>query len=540
MKSIVLKAVLASGILGFSTLSSAADLSGVPSGLYQVDPTHAYVTFSYNHLGMSDPVLSFDDFTVDLELNNEDPTKSTVMVTIDANSIVAGSDKWKEHLVGDKFFDTANHPEITFNSTSVEAARDGNYKVMGDLTIKGVAKPVALEVTINAAMNHPMSGKPVIGLQADSQVLRSEFGMKVDITNMSKTPVTRYSNIAISLHWLMAFLIIGMLVVGKYMHHLETTDPLRFTLTQWHKTFGVLILLLAVFRLMWRMTHRAPSHPENAPGWERLAANLSHLALYALIFIAPLTGWMMVSVSPLNIDTYLFNVIPWPHIPWLQDMVNKESAEARFHQLHVIATGALIALLLLHISAALKHHFVDKDTVLVRMSPARSAGTYKTLFSLIAVLSLGIAVTIFGYIKINSAGNNLIAGNSDVRAVAIVSGEATDIHFPESTVTASINQDALDKSTLLATVTTASVISANLQVSGPLPDVLEVTGLLNIKGIEQNHTFNLTINESNGVTTASGEFVIDRMSYQLGLQSQPNDDYVNNDVTIAFEFSLSE
>ncbi len=185
MKTTVLKAAVASGILGFSTFGSAADLSGVPSGLYTVDPTHAYVTFSYNHLGMSDPILSFDDFTVDLNLDNEDPTKSTVMVTIDANSIVAGSDKWKDHLVGDKFFDTANHPEITFTSTSVEAARDGNYKVMGDLTIKGESKPVALDVTINAAMNHPMSGNPVIGLQANTQVLRSEFGMDTAIPHVS-------------------------------------------------------------------------------------------------------------------------------------------------------------------------------------------------------------------------------------------------------------------------------------------------------------------------------------------------------------------
>ncbi len=185
MKTTVLKAIMASGILSFSTLGNAADLSGVPSGLYTVDPTHAYITFSYNHLGMSDPVLSFDDFTVDLNLDNEDPTKSTVMVTIDSNSIVAGSDKWRDHITGAKFFDTANHPEITFNSTSVEAARDGNLKVTGDLTIKGESKPVSLDVTINAAMNHPMSGNPVIGLQATSQLLRSEFGMTAALPHVS-------------------------------------------------------------------------------------------------------------------------------------------------------------------------------------------------------------------------------------------------------------------------------------------------------------------------------------------------------------------
>ncbi len=185
MKNTLLTTIAAVGALGLSTFASAADLSGVPSGDYAVDPTHAYVTFSYNHLGLSNPVISFDDFTIDLNLDNEDPTKSTVNVTIDANSIVAGSDVWKDHLTGEKFFDTANHPEITFSSTSVEAARDGNYKVMGDLTVKGQSKPVALDVTINAAMNHPMSGKPTIGLQASSEIARSEFGMKAAIPAVS-------------------------------------------------------------------------------------------------------------------------------------------------------------------------------------------------------------------------------------------------------------------------------------------------------------------------------------------------------------------
>jgi len=185
MKSTALRAIVAAATLSATTLGQAADLSGVPSGNYAVDPTHAYVTFTYNHLGLSNPVLSFDDFAIDMNFDSEDPTKTTVAVTIDANSIVAGSDIWKSHLTGDKFFDTAKHPEITFNSTSVEAARDGNYTVMGDLTIKGESKPVSINVVINAAMNHPMSGTPVIGLEASSELMRSEFGMKAAIPHVS-------------------------------------------------------------------------------------------------------------------------------------------------------------------------------------------------------------------------------------------------------------------------------------------------------------------------------------------------------------------
>ena len=167
--------VLAS--IGTFNAVNAADLSAVPSGTYSVDPTHAYISFQYNHLGLSNPTLGFDDFTIDLNLDNTDPTKSSVSVTIDATSIITGSEKWKDQISGGDFFDIPNHPEITFQSTSIETAGDGAYKVMGDLTIKGQAKPVALNVTINAAMNHPMSGNPVIGLDASGNLLRSEFGM---------------------------------------------------------------------------------------------------------------------------------------------------------------------------------------------------------------------------------------------------------------------------------------------------------------------------------------------------------------------------
>lgn len=170
---------------GWIVSVQAADLSAVPSGNYEVDPTHAYINFQYNHLGLSNPTLSFDDFSVDLNLDNADPSKSTVNVTIDPASIITGSEIWKDHLTGGDWFDVANHPEITFSSTSMEAAGDGAYKVSGDLTIKGETSPVDLNVTINAAMNHPMSGKPVIGMDASGDLLRSSFGLDRFAPNVS-------------------------------------------------------------------------------------------------------------------------------------------------------------------------------------------------------------------------------------------------------------------------------------------------------------------------------------------------------------------
>jgi len=177
MRPNLLAAALAASVISFSAITSAADLADVPAGKYAVDPTHAYINFSYSHLGLSNPVLSFSDFSIDLDLDNADPTNSSVAVTIDVSSIVTGSDIFNDHINGEKWLDSAAHPEITFNSTAIEAGRDGVYTVTGDLTVKGVTKPTKLAVTINGAMNHPMSGKPVIGIQATSDLLRSDFGV---------------------------------------------------------------------------------------------------------------------------------------------------------------------------------------------------------------------------------------------------------------------------------------------------------------------------------------------------------------------------
>jgi len=184
LKSVTAAAALLTMTSAFS-LASAAELSAVPSGDYQVDPTHAYVHFQYNHLGLSNPTLSFDDFTVDLNLDNADPSQSKVSVSIDTDSIVTGSEAWRGHLTGGDWLNTAEFPTITFESTSIEAAGDGMYTVVGDATVKGVTKPLTLDVTINAAKNHPMSGKPVIGMDATGSLLRSDFGLGKFAPNVS-------------------------------------------------------------------------------------------------------------------------------------------------------------------------------------------------------------------------------------------------------------------------------------------------------------------------------------------------------------------
>lgn len=168
-----------------ATTATAADLSAVPSGSYSVDPTHAYIQFQYNHLGLSNPRLGFEDFSIEMELDNADTTKSTVNVEIRTDSIITGSEIFHEHMTGEKWFDASNNPNIGFSSSAITANSDGTYQLTGDLTVKGVTKPVTLDVVINNAMMHPMAKKPVVGISATGSLNRSDWDLGANVPYIS-------------------------------------------------------------------------------------------------------------------------------------------------------------------------------------------------------------------------------------------------------------------------------------------------------------------------------------------------------------------
>lgn len=184
---------------------------------------------------------------------------------------------------------------------------------------------------------------------------------------MYRNTPTGYGRIAILFHWTMAVLIIGMLAFGLYLKQLPQTDPSLFQLYQLHKSFGFVVLTLAVLRLAWRLVNPSPKLPQHMPALEKLAAHLGHVGLYALIFALPVTGWFMVSASPWGIPTVLFNILPVPHLPYPDVLGTKEQAEAFFKMLHEYGAYLLIALVVVHIAAALKHHFIARDDTLKRM-----------------------------------------------------------------------------------------------------------------------------------------------------------------------------
>ncbi len=180
----------------------------------------------------------------------------------------------------------------------------------------------------------------------------------------------RYTTVAIVLHWLIALAIIFMLGLGLVMNSLpDDQQELQYKLYQLHKSIGITILALSLLRLIWRLTHRPPPLPAGMSRMERIAAHGLHWLFYIFMIGMPLTGWAMVTVSPLHLETLLYGTIPLPNLPGLGGIHDEKAADELFATIHNYAAYMLMALIPLHISAALFHRYVRHDDVLYHMLP---------------------------------------------------------------------------------------------------------------------------------------------------------------------------
>lgn len=183
---------------------------------------------------------------------------------------------------------------------------------------------------------------------------------------MSHASDDRYDLPTIVLHWLIAVLILGLLLLGFVMTRPSIDPVLQFSLFQWHKSFGMLALLLAAVRLVHSVL-RVRMNP--VPGLSRLehvVARAAHHILLALAVAVPLAGWLIASVSPLEIPTFAFNLVVIPHLP----VPKSDAAEACWTTAHAVLAYSVLALVFLHSAAAIDHHYRRRDSVLRRMFPA--------------------------------------------------------------------------------------------------------------------------------------------------------------------------
>ncbi len=177
------------------------------------------------------------------------------------------------------------------------------------------------------------------------------------------TENSRYTHGAITLHWLIAALIIANYVVVNMAEGAASEAEDR-QLMGLHFSIGMSVLIFSVLRIVWRVTHPRPPFDPGLKSWEVLLARITHGLFYFLMIALPFAGWAMVSAHGAP-GVGVFGMFEIPGLP----IANTEANQDLFHELHEMFAGAMFFLFLLHVLAALKHQFVDKDTTLSSMIP---------------------------------------------------------------------------------------------------------------------------------------------------------------------------
>jgi cytochrome b561 len=172
----------------------------------------------------------------------------------------------------------------------------------------------------------------------------------------------RYTKTAMLLHWLIALAIVSAFIMGLVMTSIPGFTPMKLRYFSWHKWIGVTVFALAVLRVLWRHFNKPPPHPANLPAWQNQAANAMHIVLYILIFAVPLSGYLYTLAAGVPV-TYL-GLWPMPVF-----MAPNPELKPLLRDVHYWLDMTMAALVIAHAGAALKHHVIDRDTVLKRMLP---------------------------------------------------------------------------------------------------------------------------------------------------------------------------
>ena len=183
-------------------------------------------------------------------------------------------------------------------------------------------------------------------------------------SHIESAQMNSYTAVAKLFHWGMAVLIGGLLALGFVMTDMELS-PEKLQYYAWHKWAGVSVFALVWLRLAWRVMNPPPAYPDSMSPMLKTMAHLGHAALYGLMIVIPLSGWLLSSAK--GVQTVWFGVLPLP------DLLEKDKELGHLlHEVHEALNFVLLFLLAGHVAAALKHHWFDKDDILKRMLPCHS------------------------------------------------------------------------------------------------------------------------------------------------------------------------
>lgn len=385
---------------------------------------------------------------------------------------------------------------------------------------------------------------------------------------------SRYSAVAIALHWAIAFLILGNLLLGWWMHE-AIDDPAQRSLAingfQLHKSLGLSILLLSLLRLGWRLSHRPPPLPEGMRPWERALAGLTHWGFYGLMLALPLSGWVLVSTqwrgeAPLTIPTLWFGLFEVPHLFGLaQASVElRQQVAAAALSVHELLVWGLCLLLAGHVAAAFKHQFLARDGLMQRMQPRPLA-----LLGLLLILLPALAAS--GWMLWGKAAPQQVATEgirsvpgawvldaqrSHIHFAGEHAGEAFEGHFADWEADIRIDPEDLSASSIQVQIETASASDGVPLHDSTLPEAewfnveqypqsvfrstairvvgegqAVVDGVLRIKDRDLP-VQSLQLRWDGQEAQIQGQVEIDRAAADLGMESDPEGDWVSRRIQV--------
>jgi len=174
----------------------------------------------------------------------------------------------------------------------------------------------------------------------------------------------RYDNVAVALHWILVVGILCQIALGLYLGEVPRNTPARTVWVNFHKSVGITLGVLILFRLYWRLTHRPPALPATMPAWERVAARTNHALLYACMVGMPAAGYLATNFSKFGIKYFgLVELPPWGY--------EDKQIYALFNGTHKVLAVVFMTLIAVHVLAALKHAAIDRDGIVRRMWFAR-------------------------------------------------------------------------------------------------------------------------------------------------------------------------
>ena len=353
-------------------------------------------------------------------------------------------------------------------------------------------------------------------------------------------PASGYGGTAKLLHWLIATFVIALLSVGLTMTRI-TDLQLKYELYQLHKSMGVTVLGLMMLRVVWRLAVKPPALPLQMAAWERGAAQKTHLLLYVLLLTMPLTGWATVSAAlpPFNFPTLLYTSIQWPHIPFIEQLTldQKKTVEPTLKNVHAALGWTLLVLVGLHIAAALRHGFILKDGIMLRMLP-RVLNVSRKL-----IVPFGFSLLLVGG-ALPAAAQEWAIDKSLTKASfeAQAGGQAVNGEFKQFQAEIHFDPDDPESAEISAAIDMNNVVTGQAQVDAALlgkdwfdtqtyptagfrarsvkagkgDDEYVIQATITIKDVSKDVTLPFRLAVSEGEATVKGEVAISRSEFGIG------------------------